>query len=146
MAFDLLVPYAGCPCEVGHKRKRALPRMNEVKRILVIDDDSVTRDGVAEVLQEEGYAVAVAADGHEGVRQFTAFHPHLVLTDLQMPRLNGLGVITHIQSVAPATPIILCTADIALDATRKAQSLGIAGYLNKPFEFTHMLDQIAKAL
>lgn len=120
--------------------------MKEMKRILVIDDDPITRNGVAEVLQEEGYAVAVAADGHEGIAEFTAFHPHLVITDLQMPRVNGLGVIAHVQRVAPATPLILCTADIALDAKRKAQDLGIAGFINKPFEFTDMLDHIAKTL
>jgi len=118
-----------------------------MKRILVIDDDDpITRDGVAEVLQEEGYAVAVAADGQEGIAQFTAFHPHLVLTDLQMPRVNGLGVIAHVRRVVPATPIILFTAEVALDAQRQAQALGLAGFLNKPCEFTDLLEQIAKAL
>jgi CheY-like chemotaxis protein len=117
-----------------------------MKRILVIDDDPVTREGVAEVLREEGYEVAVAANGHEGVEQFTTFHPDLVITDLQMPRLNGLGVIAHVQRAAPATPIIIFTADIVLDAKRKAQDLGVAGYINKPFELTDMLDQVAKAL
>jgi CheY-like chemotaxis protein len=48
--------------------------------------------------------------------------------------------------VAPTTPIILFTAEVALDAKRRAQDLGLAGYLNKPFEFTDMLDQIAKTL
>jgi len=120
--------------------------MKEMKRILVIEDDPITRDGVAEVLQEEGYAVAVAADGQEGIAQFTAFHPHLVLTDLQMPRVNGLGVIAHVRRVVPATPIILFTAEVALDAQRQAQALGLAGFLNKPCEFTDLLEQIAKAL
>jgi CheY-like chemotaxis protein len=118
--------------------------MNTAKRILVIDDDPVTREGVAEVLQEEGYEVAVAADGHDGIAQFTVFQPHVVLTDLQMPRLDGRGVIAHVQRVSPATPIIIFTAEIALDAQRKAQDLGVASYINKPFEFTDMLAQIAK--
>jgi len=104
----------------------------------------ITREGVAEVLQEEGYEVAVAADGREGVERFNAFQPHLVITDLQMPRLNGRGVITHIQNIAPATPIIVFTADVVVDAQRKAQDLGITGYINKPLEFTTLLDQIAK--
>jgi len=60
--------------------------------------------------------------------------------------VTGLGVIDHVQKVAPATPIILFTAELTLDAKRKAQALGLAGYLNKPFEFTDMLDQIAKTL
>ena len=132
--------------KIDHGRKRPNTKMKEMKRILVVEDDPITRDGVAEVLHEEGYAVAVAADGHEGIAQFSAFHPHLVITDLQMPRVTGLGVIAHVQKVAPATPIILFTAELTLDAKRKAQALGLAGYLNKPFEFTDMLDQIAKTL
>ena len=120
--------------------------MKEIKRILVIDDDLITRNGVAAVLQEEGYAVAVAADGYDGIAQFSAFHPHLVLTDLQMPRVNGLGVIAHVHRVAPTTPIILCTAELVLDAKRQAQALGLAGFLNKPFEFTDLLEQIAQTL
>jgi CheY-like chemotaxis protein len=120
--------------------------MKTATRILVIDDDQITRESVAEVLQEEGYEVAIAADGHEGIAQFIAFQPHLVLTDLQMPRVNGLAVIAHVQRVSPTTPIIIFTADIVIDARRQAEDLGIAGYINKPFEFTDMLDQIAKAL
>ena len=120
--------------------------MTAMKRILVIDDDQITRESVAEVLQEEGYDVAIAADGHDGLAQFTAFQPHLVLTDLQMPRVNGFAVIAHVQSVAPATPIIIFTADIVIDAQRKAQDLGIAGYINKPFELSDMLEQVAKLL
>jgi len=110
--------------QVDHGRYRALTPVTEMKCILVIDDDQITRDSVAEVLQEEGYEVAIAADGHDGLSQFTAFQPHLVLTDLQMPQLNDLAVIAHVQSVAPATPIIIFTAEIALDAQRKAQDPG----------------------
>ena len=120
--------------------------MKTPTRILVIDDDRVTRESVAEVLQEEGYEVAIAADGHDGIKQFTAFQPHLVLTDLQMPRVDGHGVIAPVQSVSPRTPIIIFTAEIALDAKRRAEDLGIAGYLNKPFEFSDMFAQIEKAL
>ena len=146
MALDLHIPKQESRSKIDHGRKRPNTKMKEMKRILVVEDDPITRDGVAEVLHEEGYAVAVAADGHEGIAQFSAFHPHLVITDLQMPRVTGLGVIAHVHKVAPATPIILFTAELTLDAKRKAQALGLAGYLNKPFEFTDMLDQIAKTL
>ena len=120
--------------------------MTTTKRILVIDDDQITREAVAEVLLEEGYEVAVAVNGHDGLAQFTTFQPHLVLTDLQMPRVNGHEVIAHVQSVSPATHIIIFTADIVIDAKRKAQDLGVAGYINKPFELTDMLEQIVKLL
>ena len=60
-------------------------------RILVIDDEQISREGTAQVLADEDYEVQTAADGHEGVALFDTFQPHLVLTDLQMPQLSSKG-------------------------------------------------------
>jgi CheY-like chemotaxis protein len=59
------------------------------KRILIVDDEQISREGVAEVLADEGYEVAEAADGHKAVALLASFQPDLVITDLQMPGLNG---------------------------------------------------------
>jgi DNA-binding response OmpR family regulator len=115
-------------------------------RILVIDDEQISREGVAEVLTDEGYEVRMAADGHEGVSFFATFQPHLVLTDLQMPHLGGIGVINHVKSVSPTTPIIIFTADIVIDAQRTAERLGVADYINKPLNFEEMLRRIEQVL
>jgi len=116
------------------------------KRILVVDDEQISRDGIAEVLQDEGYEVATAAGGHEAVTIFAAFQPDLVLTDLQMPGLDGTGVITHLKSVSPTTPVIIFTADVTIDARRKAERLGVQDYLNKPLNFDDMLTRIKRIL
>ena len=115
-------------------------------RILVIDDEQISREGVAEVLADEGYDVQVAADGHEGIALFATFQPHLVLTDLQMPKLGGIGVVNHVKSVSPTTPIIIFTADLVVDAQRTAEHLGVANYINKPLNFEEMLRRIDQAL
>ncbi|HXG21715.1 MAG TPA: response regulator [Methylomirabilota bacterium] len=116
------------------------------KRILVVDDDQISREGVAEVLSDEGYEVAVAADGHEAIALLASFHPDLVLTDLRMPGLDGVGVLQHIKHVSPATPVIIFTAHVLIDAQREAQRLGAQDYLNKPLDFDEMLRRVAKAL
>lgn len=116
------------------------------KRILVVDDDQVSREGVAEVLSDEGYEVAEAADGHEAIALLASFQPDLVLTDLQMPGLDGVGVLRRVKHVSPATPVIIFTAHVLIDAQREAQRLGVQDYLNKPLELDEMLRRVAKAL
>jgi two-component system OmpR family response regulator len=114
------------------------------KRILVVDDDPVSRDGVAEVLVDEGYEVAVAADGQEAIALLLSFRPDLVLTDLRMPNLDGIGVLTHVKRVDPSLPVMVFTAHTTIDAERTAKQLGAQDYLNKPFNFDDMLTRIAR--
>jgi len=116
------------------------------KRILVVDDDQISREGVSEVLCDEGYEVAVAADGHEALTVLASFQPDLVLTDLQMPGLNGVEVLGHVKHVSPTTPVIIFTAHILIDAQREAHRLGVEDFLNKPLDFDEMLSRAEKAL
>ncbi len=116
------------------------------KRILVADDDQATRDAVADLLEDEGYEVALAANGQAAIALAASFQPDIVLTDLNMPELDGAGVLAHIKNTSPTTPVIIFTADTTIDAERKAQSLGVHDYLNKPLDFTDMLIRIERAL
>lgn len=116
------------------------------KRILVVDDEQISRDGVAEVLADEGYEIAIASDGHEAVTLLASFQPDLVLTDLQMPGLNGVGVLRHVKHVAPSTPVIIFTSHVLIDAQREAERLGVEDFLNKPLDFEEMLRRVAQAL
>jgi CheY-like chemotaxis protein len=116
------------------------------KRIFVVDDEQISRQGVAEVLADEGYEVAVAADGHAALRLLAAFQPDLVLTDLQMSGLNGFGVLGHLKRLAPATPVIIFTAHVLIDAQREAEHLGAQAFLNKPLDFDELLKKVSTAL
>jgi CheY-like chemotaxis protein len=116
------------------------------KRILVVDDEQISREGVAEVLIDDGYEVAVAATGHEALAVFAAFQPDLVLTDLQMPGLNGIGVLGHVKHVSPTTPVIIFTAHVLIDAQREAQRLGAQDFLNKPLDLDELLKKVPTAL
>jgi CheY-like chemotaxis protein len=116
------------------------------KRILVVDDEQISRDGVAEVLTDEGYEVAVAADGQEAIALLPSFQPDLVLTDLQMPGLDGIGVLNHVRSISPTTPVIIFTADTTINAKRRAEHLGAEDYINKPLDFADLLMRVTQAL
>lgn len=118
----------------------------EKKRILVADDDQTTRETLLDLLTDEGYDVAVAADGQAAVTLLSSFQPDLVLTDFNMPGLDGMGVLAHVKNVYPTTPVIIFTADTTIDAKRKAQALGVEDYLNKPLDLTDTLERIAHAL
>jgi two-component system response regulator HydG len=116
------------------------------KRILVVDDEVTTREAVAEVLQNEGYEVTLAADGLEAVALLSSHQPDLVLADLQMPGLDGAGLLTHVKKAYPNIPVIIFTAHVTVDAEREARRLGAQDYLNKPLNFDNMLMRIARAL
>lgn len=118
----------------------------EKKRILIADDDQTTRETVSDLLTDEGYEVAVAANGHEAVSLLSSFLPDLVLTDLHMPGLNGTDVLAQVKQVSAVIPVIIFTAETTIDAERKAHALGVHDYLNKPLQVADILERIARAL
>jgi len=116
-------------------------------RILVVDDDPAQRELLFRRLEREGYDVSVAEDGWAGLAAIAARIPDLLIVDMMMPRLDGIGVITRLrESPATATlPILMLTArDRAVDKSFGLES-GADDYLGKPFEFPELLARI-KAL
>ena len=116
------------------------------KRILVIEDDDMSREGVAEVLTDEGYEVMVACNGAEGLAMLPLCHPDLVLTDLHMPKLNGWGVVTHLKQTYPTMPVIIFTSDIEIDAKREMQKLGVQDFVNKPLDLNDLIRRVKNVL
>lgn len=101
--------------------------------VLVVDDDPVLRDLVADLLREQGYRVATAADGAEAVRVARLSRPDLVLMDYEMPALDGLAATREIRSLPgrPVPVVMISSRDDA--ATRAAaRAAGIERYLVKP--------------
>jgi two-component system, chemotaxis family, chemotaxis protein CheY len=78
-------------------------------RILVVDDDEATRELLRDYLSDVGYDVAVAADGRQACRALNAFRVDLVVTDLEMPVMDGLQLIRWLRDAWPACPIVLVT-------------------------------------
>jgi len=76
-------------------------------KILLIDDNLRGLNARKTVLEEQGYATAIATSGEDGIEQFASGHFDLVITDYKMPRMNGADVIAQIQAHRPGTPTVL---------------------------------------
>ena len=118
-------------------------------RVLVIDDDEEHRTLVRHMLVGEGHQVDEALDGAEGLRLFGKSPPDLVLTDINMPGLDGHEVITAIRVLHPEVPIIAVSGGGAIakdELLVKASALGAVEITMKPFEFTQLVGAVKRAL
>jgi CheY-like chemotaxis protein len=116
------------------------------RRILVVDDEEGFRDGLADLLNMEGYAVTVARNAVEAVPLLPEFRPDIILLDLRMPLLDGEAFLRGIRGL-PASrdvPVVLISAKEELPAI--ATRYGAAGYLCKPFEAPQLLSLLQRVL
>lgn len=100
---------------------------------MTVDDHPLMREGVASLISAhpELVLVAEAGDGVEAVEQFTAHRPDVVLLDLQMPRLDGIGTLVRLKEVAPAVRVLVLTTYGGDEQARRAFECGASGYLLK---------------
>ena len=110
--------------------------------ILVIDDDPAIRATVAEILLSEGYAVATAMNGAEGLESLERIDPALVLLDMRMPILDGWGFARALRGRGVQVPILVMTA--AQDARRWAREIDAEGFVAKPFDLLDLLDAVGR--
>ncbi len=118
-------------------------------RVLVIDDDVQTRALVRHMLDEEGHEVEEAVDGADGLRLFGKNPPDLVLTDINMPGLDGHDVIEAIRMQHPDVPIIAISGGGPVGREQlllKASALGADQIIMKPFEFEQLVGAVERAL
>ena len=109
-------------------------------RIVVADDDKNLRRVVGELLEEAGYAVEVAADGVEALAAIARGEPALLLLDVRMPRLDGLGVLEYLGQRARSFPVIVITAQE--DACHEAVARGAKRVLVKPLSLDGLLEAV----
>lgn len=115
-------------------------------RILIVDDESNARNALAEILREEGYACETAADGFKGLGRFAEFEPDLVLTDLKMPGMDGVELMTKVRERSPGLPVVVMTAFGAVNTAVLAMRSGAVDYLTKPINTDELLIVIERAL
>ena len=117
-----------------------------MEKILVVEDETISRRIIREILSRSGYEVFEAEDGAQGLEAFKANKPDLVLTDYQMPVMNGLRVLSEIRNLQPAVPVIMLTGfgDIALII--KSIQLGAFDFLEKPINTPQLKEVVASAL
>lgn len=115
-------------------------------RILVVDDESSIRDILAKALALADYEVDLAADGEAAIERLRTQPYDLLITDLKMPRVDGLVVIREARRYRTDLPVIIITGFSTEASAIEAINLGVAGYLVKPFRIPQILAAAAKAL
>lgn len=116
--------------------------------VLAVDDTRALRAMLADCLSKAGHDVVLAADGIEALDQLRKHRPDIVITDLNMPRMNGLEFIeaARKEPEGKALPMLLLTTETAQSLKDKAKAVRATGWLNKPFDpkqILSLIDQLA---
>jgi len=115
-------------------------------RILLVDDSLSVRTFIGRMLEAAGYTVQTASDGEEGLRKATAASFHVIIADLEMPKMNGYELIQALRDrpETKSTPIIVMTTRAGDKHRQTAQSLGVSSYLVKPVAERALIQEISQ--
>lgn len=115
-------------------------------RVLITDDDEAFRMALDEILQRRGYSTCQACDGLEAIEAIEGGNIHLVLFDIHMPRLDGLGALERVRRALPSLPCILMSAKLNEGILARARQLQAQAVLPKPFSIPELVQTIKNAL
>ena len=120
--------------------------MTRSGRILVVDDEVNARTALAELLRDEGFDVETAADAFKALGKYESFSPHVVVTDLKMPGMDGIELVKKLRAMEDAAAVVVMTAFGAVSSAVDAMRAGAADYLTKPLNFDELLVVLDKVL
>src|ERR1700682_1559336 len=116
------------------------------QRVLIVDDEEPSRQGLSEVIGTWGYVTETAADGREAVERVESFAPLVVITDVVMPNLDGFKLLGHLKAEHPETAVILLTGQGSVDAAiRSDKDEGAFYYFDKPIDMRRFQLALRKA-
>lgn len=115
-------------------------------RILAIDDSRTMRDLLRASLEEAGFDVTTAEDGVDGIERLKAAAPDVIITDINMPRLDGFGVIEAVRGSeeAASVPILVLSTESGADMKDRARRIGATGWIVKPFDDLRLISAIRR--
>ena len=117
-------------------------------QVLIVDDSLSVRNSLSQLMSDGGYRVATARDGLEAINVLEEETPDIVLTDLEMPRMNGLDLVSFIRNSSKFTsiPIIMITSRTTAKHQQQAELAGVNRYITKPFTEDDVLASIGEQL
>ena len=115
-------------------------------RILVVEDEKKVASFIKRGLAEEGYAVDVAPDGEEGVGMALDGVHDLIILDIHLPKMDGLGVLQELRKKKVDTPVLLLTVRATIEDKVLGLDAGADDYLTKPFAFEELLARVRALL
>uniref|UniRef100_C6E0E2 Two component, sigma54 specific, transcriptional regulator, Fis family n=1 Tax=Geobacter sp. (strain M21) TaxID=443144 RepID=C6E0E2_GEOSM len=114
--------------------------------ILVVDDESVIRDGLARILEGDSFTVDTAKSGHVAIEHLQQKEFDLIITDLKMPGMSGFEVLAAVKTLQPETPVIMITGFATVETAVEAMKNGTVDYIVKPFTPEQILEKVHLAL
>jgi CheY-like chemotaxis protein len=126
----------------------AAPAASVLPSVLIVDDALSVRNSLLQMVQDAGFRAETARDGVEAVDALNAFRPDVVLTDLEMPNMNGIELTTHIRGRADlkGLPVIMITSRSQEKHRRMAEQAGVDTYFTKPYNDAELLSTIRASL
>jgi len=115
-------------------------------RVLVVDDEPSARSGLEKLLRQEGYAVDVATDGQHALQVAADKPPDVVVTDLKMPKMDGIELLQKLRATYHDVPVIVVTAFGEVSTAVQAMRSGADDYLTKPVDFDALMLAIERSI
>ena len=117
------------------------------KRILVVDDESSITELVEMLLSGEGYEVSTASNGSQGLEKVDSFDPHLVITDISMPDMEGIEFISRLRKRSVSVPIIAMSGNaVGMNFLKATKLFGATETILKPFNTTDLLAAVSRSV
>lgn len=149
----VIMPYIAARSEImlairAHYLKSASAAPRDKKCVLVVEDDQPVREFIASSLKRKGYHVVSACDGMEAFREIVSVRPDLVITDKEMPKLNGYAVLESVRSFPETAkiPVILITSTATVDEEAAALRRGFFDFISKPLREATLAVKVERAL
>lgn len=120
--------------------------MSENLILLYVEDDASIREEMIEILELDFEHFHVAVNGEEGLKMYKEFNPDIVISDIQMPIMDGISMAKEILSINPDAKIILTTAFNEAGYLEQAKNIGVSDYVNKPVNITELFEKLDAVL
>lgn len=118
--------------------------MSSVKNILIVDDEENARLGLSKLLAQEGFAVDCVANGYEALEFLKKQKVELIISDINMPEMNGLAFLRELHRNYPGIHVIMITAYGGVESYLEAMNLGAFEYIHKPVKLDELKSVIHK--
>jgi len=115
-------------------------------RVLIVEDDAVFRRGLARMFSKEECEVTQAGDGERAIVSICDAMPDLVISDLRLPGIDGLGLLDHLKQAEPKTPFIMVTAYYSEELAKEVKAQGAAAVFEKPVELKQLRERCVEIL
>ncbi len=116
------------------------------KMVLTVDDSRTMRDMLRVALSSAGYSVIQAEDGQHGLEVLAGAQPDVIITDINMPRLDGFGFIEGVRGDGRmrAVPILVLSTESDIEKKQRARAAGATGWIVKPFDPVKLVDAVRR--